>query len=100
MKKETEELVRLFLAKDETMTDEDRERVIRAGRAPKDDPRGEYAVMTFSEAARTFRRTTKTIQNMCRRGTLRKVRLPGYTRSCGVWEPDFRLSNDTATTNA
>lgn len=46
-------------------------------------------VLSFSDAAARLHRTTRTVHLLVRRGVLRKARMPGSQRACGVLASDF-----------
>lgn len=46
-------------------------------------------VLSFGDAADRLHRSTRTVHLMARRGVLRKARMPGCQRACGVLASDF-----------
>lgn len=46
-------------------------------------------VLSFEDAADRLNRTTRTVHLMARRGVLRKAKMPGCQRACGLLASDF-----------
>lgn len=86
MKVTTLELIRSVLKSDETITQDERARIIRALTAPVGASAAPVPsrIATFKEAGARLAVTPRTIYSYCRKGTLTRVTIPGKFRASGV----------------
>ena len=87
MKTTTLDLIRSVLKADETVTQDERARIIRAMTTPGEVPKPDRSrIVSFKEAAERLAVARRTIYHYCRRGILKRVTLPGKTCASGVTE--------------
>jgi len=85
MKTTTLELIRSVLKADETVTADERARIIRAMSTPSETPKPDrLRIASFKEAAERLGVARRTIYYYCRKGFLTRVSIPGKERANGV----------------
>jgi len=96
MKVTTLEIIRTVLKTDETITTEERARIIRflttpVG-APPVAPKPPARIVSFKEAAERLACKRQTVYHYCRMGILKKAALAGKERANGVTESSLILA--------
>ncbi|MFA5168740.1 MAG: helix-turn-helix domain-containing protein [Candidatus Omnitrophota bacterium] len=85
MKTTTLELIRSVLKSDETISADERGRIIRQLTAPGEAPKAEpISVIKPAEAARRLQVSKQTVYRYTKMGILKCAVLPGKTRSNGI----------------
>jgi len=103
MKVTTLEIIRIVLKTDETITTEERARIIRflttpLG-APAVAPKPPARIVSFKEAADRLACKRGTIYRYCKEGILKKAALAGKLRANGVTESSLILAIEGDQTN-